>query len=144
MNSDLKQELSSCWDGQPFGHNRHGPKSAGAVPLFKGELGPHLTQCGLDRGLHPYQVTSWSIQPIGYKTPMSQTDKQERQTDNGPVAYGAPFYKRSPKKRRVIMGLPRCLFATLHRGLGCVVKSLTRQNIRHEPAVRYATRSSSR
>ena len=20
------QELSSCWDGRPFGHNRHGPK----------------------------------------------------------------------------------------------------------------------
>jgi len=24
---NYKQELSSCWDGRPFGHNRHGPKS---------------------------------------------------------------------------------------------------------------------
>jgi len=24
----LIQELSSCWDGRPFGHNRHGPKVA--------------------------------------------------------------------------------------------------------------------
>jgi len=40
-----KQELSSCWDGRPFSHNRHGPKSGGAaVPLSVGELGPHLTQ----------------------------------------------------------------------------------------------------
>jgi len=32
------QELSSNWDGLPFGHNRHG------------ELGPHLTQSSLGRG----------------------------------------------------------------------------------------------
>ena len=24
--TSVKQELSSCWDGRPFGHNRHGPK----------------------------------------------------------------------------------------------------------------------
>ena len=27
MVNTYKQELSSCWDGRPFGHNRHGPKS---------------------------------------------------------------------------------------------------------------------
>jgi len=27
----------SCWDGRPFGHHRHGPKSGGAVPLSVGE-----------------------------------------------------------------------------------------------------------
>ena len=33
-------------------------------PLFcGGELGSHLTQCRLGRGLPPYQVASWSIQP---------------------------------------------------------------------------------
>ena len=31
-----------------------------------GELGPRLTQCGLGRGLLPYQVASSSIQPFGY------------------------------------------------------------------------------
>jgi len=30
-----------------------------------GELGPHLIQCGLGRGLPPYQVASRSIQPFG-------------------------------------------------------------------------------
>ena len=29
---EIQQELSSCWDGWLFGHNRHGPKSGGAVP----------------------------------------------------------------------------------------------------------------
>jgi len=47
---------------QPFGHNRHGPKIGGVVPVFgQGELGPHLAQCGLDRG-----PPSWSIQPFGH------------------------------------------------------------------------------
>ena len=36
------------------------------VPLFLGELGPHLTQCGLGRGLPPCQVASGSIQPFGH------------------------------------------------------------------------------
>jgi len=33
------QELSSCWNGRPFGHNRHGPKSGEG--LLWGPLGPH-------------------------------------------------------------------------------------------------------
>jgi len=36
--SDSKQELSRCWDGRPFGHNRHGPNSWGcSVSLSVGE-----------------------------------------------------------------------------------------------------------
>ena len=74
------QELSSCWDGRPFDHNRHGTKSGGpAVSLSVGELGPHLTQCRLGRGLPPYQVASWSIQPFGHNTPTLQTVRTERQ-----------------------------------------------------------------
>jgi len=48
-------------------HNRNGPKIGdGAPPPFGGRgLGPHLTQSGLGRGLPPYQVTSWSMQPFG-------------------------------------------------------------------------------
>jgi len=54
----IKQELSNCWDGQPFGHNRHWPKSGGAaVPLLV-ELAPHLTQCGPSRSQPSYQVAS--------------------------------------------------------------------------------------
>ena len=53
------QELSSSWDGQPFGHSRHGSK-------IGRQLGPHVTQCLLGRGLPPYQVVSWCIQPFGH------------------------------------------------------------------------------
>jgi len=35
-------------------------RKVGAVPLFRGEIGPQLTQCRLGRGLHPYQVASSS------------------------------------------------------------------------------------
>jgi len=44
------------------GHNRHGPKRRGYCAPFTGELGPHLTQCGLGRGPLPYQVESSAIQ----------------------------------------------------------------------------------
>jgi len=61
----IKQLLISSWNGRPFGHNRHGPKNGVFVPL-SGELGPHVTQCGLGGGLPSYQVASWSIQPFVY------------------------------------------------------------------------------
>jgi len=38
---------------QPFGHNRHG-----LLFPFGEELGPHLTQCHLGRGLPPCEVAS--------------------------------------------------------------------------------------
>ena len=38
----------------------------GLLCPFRGELGPRLTQCGLSRGLLPYQVVSSSIQPFGH------------------------------------------------------------------------------
>jgi len=60
----LQQELSSCWDGRPFGRDRHGPKSGEG--LLWGTLGHHLTQCGLGWGLPLYQVASWFIQPFGH------------------------------------------------------------------------------
>jgi len=60
---------------QPFGRNRYGPKiGGGCAPLGEGELGGHSAR------------TSQT----------GQTDRQDR-TDNGPIAYGEPFYKRSPK-----------------------------------------------
>jgi len=36
---------------KPFGRNRYGPKMGGCASFGKGELGPHLTQCGHGRGL---------------------------------------------------------------------------------------------
>jgi len=44
-----------------------------AVLLSRGELGPRLTQCGLGRGLLPYQVASLSIQPFGHNRHGPQT-----------------------------------------------------------------------
>jgi len=41
------------------GHNRHGRKEGGGLLCpFHGELGPRLIECGLRRGLLPYQVAS--------------------------------------------------------------------------------------
>jgi len=47
-------------------------RKLGAV-LFWGELDPYLTQCDRGRGLHPCQVSPWSIQPFGNNTPTLQT-----------------------------------------------------------------------
>jgi len=40
-----EQELSSCRDGRPFGHNRHGPKRGGgaAAPFHGGAGSPSNT-----------------------------------------------------------------------------------------------------
>ena len=48
--------------------NKNGPKIWGGLcPLFEGgELVLHLAQCGLGRGLLPYQAASSSIQPFGH------------------------------------------------------------------------------
>ena len=43
-----------------------GRKEGAAVRLSQGELGLRLTQCGLGRGLLPYEVASSSIQPFGH------------------------------------------------------------------------------
>jgi len=43
------------------------------------KLGSYLTQCGLGRGLPPYQMASWSIQPFG-------------QNKRGPKKWGLLFH----------------------------------------------------
>jgi len=50
-------------------------------PFPWGEVGFCLTQCRLGRGLPPYQVASWSIQPFSH----GYTNITDRQ-DNGPIA----------------------------------------------------------
>jgi len=40
-------------------------ENLGAPPFGEGKQGPHLTQSRLGRGLPPYQVPSWSMQPFG-------------------------------------------------------------------------------
>jgi len=49
----------------------------GSASFFaEGELGTHLTQYRLGRGLPLYQLASGYIQPFGHNTPTSQTDRQ--------------------------------------------------------------------
>jgi len=104
-------ELSSCWDGRPF---RNGPQVTdagfpacvrklrtvfgGCVALSIGELGPHLTQCGLGRGLPSYQVASWSIQPFDHTTPTLQ----DRQRSN---SIGRTVLQTVVQKRRCVSEL---------------------------------------
>jgi len=42
-------------------------------PFREGELCPHLKQCSIGRGLPPYQVASWSVQPFGHNRPGPKT-----------------------------------------------------------------------
>jgi len=46
----------------------------GVLCPVRGELGPRLLQCGLGRGLHPYQVAFSSIQPFGDKRHEPKTE----------------------------------------------------------------------
>jgi len=57
------------------GHNRHGLKRWGLLCPFRAELGLRLIQCGLGRGLLPYQVASSSIQPFGHNKHGPKTGK---------------------------------------------------------------------
>ena len=58
---DPSSRLATIDMGQKVGGTNTGRKLGvwvGLCPLFGGELGPHLTQSGLGRGLAPYQVAS--------------------------------------------------------------------------------------
>ena len=73
---------------QSFGHNRHGlrfiraqvrePRKWGraAVPLFVGELGPHLTQCGLRRS---YLRAKCHLDPSSRLATIHQRYRQDTQ-----------------------------------------------------------------
>ena len=64
---ELGSKSSAVAEMGDRGHNRHGPKRAGCCAPFAGtELDPGLIQCGLGRGLLPYQVASSSTQPFGH------------------------------------------------------------------------------
>ena len=65
-------------------------------PLLGGELGPHLTQCGLAEA---YLRAKFHLDPSNrlatiYTNITDRHDIQAGQTDrtdNGPIAYGEPF-----------------------------------------------------
>ena len=88
--------FSSSWDGRPFDHNRHWPKIGGLHPLFgEGELGPHLAQCGLGRGLPPYQLSGILIRPAVWPQYTNVTDRETGQIDR--------TGQRSNSIRRIIL-----------------------------------------
>jgi len=95
-----------------------------AMPLFEGDLGPHPTQCGRSRGLPARQVSSWSV----HNTPTSQTDRtwqiDRLRTDNGPIAQGEPFHKRSPNELRSLTTDILTTFSSLDSHIGLFIVGL--------------------
>jgi len=85
LNKTQWLELGRCWDGRPFGLNRHGPKSGGAaVPLSVGGAGSlSNTLWPGPRPILPYQVESWSVQPFGHMT--LTLYRQDREDDGEPL-----------------------------------------------------------
>ena len=73
-----------------------GRKLAGLCPFGGGDAGPHLTQCGQGRGLPSFILIRPTVWPQ-YTNVTDRQTGQDGQTDNGLIAYGEPFYKRSPK-----------------------------------------------
>jgi len=68
-----------------------------------GLLGSHLTQCGGDEA---YLQAKFHLDPSNRSATIHQrhrqTDRQDRQTDNGPIAQGELFYKQSPKSYKIL------------------------------------------
>jgi len=73
---NTKQKLSNSWDGRPFGHNRHGPKSGGCyVPLVVGTVS---TSSKLSPGPRPTSIPSGIL--INPTVCLQYTNVRERQT----------------------------------------------------------------
>jgi len=91
----------------------------GAVPLWEGELGPHLTQCGQGRGLPACQVSSWSIQSFGHSTPTSQTgqtgqDRTDRQrSDSIGRTVSQTVVQKTVRSMLFVVSVLSCLSVTL-------------------------------
>jgi len=79
---------------------------------FGGELGPHLTQCGLGRGLPPCQVSTFilmhpTVWPQHTNVTDRQTDRQTGQTYRTTVRWrrtnrftnGRPKIKATPRRQ---------------------------------------------
>jgi len=87
----------------------------GYDPFGEEELGPHLTQCGQAEA---YLQAKFHFDPSNHLATVHQHYRQ----DNGPIAQGEPFYKRSLKnvhwtiKKRDILFLTIAL-ANLNRFL---------------------------
>jgi len=66
----------------------------GRAHFGEGELGPHLTQCGRGKA---HLNAKFHLDPSNvWPQYTNVTERQTGQTDNGLIARGEPFYKRSP------------------------------------------------
>ena len=90
--------LHTKWKLDPSSHlaTRYGPKIEGSASGEE-ELGPHLMQFGQGRA-EAYLHAMFPLDPSDHVVTMHQRHRQ----DNGPVAQGEPFYKRSPKNNHSI------------------------------------------
>jgi len=87
------------WSLQPFGHNRHGPKTGSSAHFWGGELDPHLTQCRFGRGL----PTKWHLDPSSH---LATTDMGQKLRGLCPFGEGelGPHLTHCGQRR----GLPVC------------------------------------
>jgi len=83
-------------------------KEGGAAVLLSRELGPRLVQCGLSRGLLPYQAASSSIQPFGH-------NRHGQKFGGGGCAFflGVAGSTSNTMSRRPTRGLPPYQVASL-------------------------------
>jgi len=84
---------------QPFGRNGYGPKIEGLCRFGGG--GAASPSNTMWPGPRPTCLPSFIlIRQTVWPQYTNVADRQDRtgQTDNGPIAQGKPFYKRSPKK----------------------------------------------
>jgi len=82
--------------------------------LFRGEgLGSHLTQCGLVRGVAPYQVASILIHPAVWPQYTNVTDRTGRT--------GLDRQRSDSTRRTVLQTVARKRFAICHRTVVCPV-----------------------
>ena len=95
--SDLKNKSSAVAEmGDRLAIIDIDQKEGAAVPLSGGELDPHPTQCGLGRGLPPYQVASWYIQPFDHNRhggcpPLGGVGSPSNTLSSGPRSTSLPM-----------------------------------------------------
>jgi len=95
--------LPTKWYLDPSSHlaTTYGPKIGdGCAPL--GEGGPGSPSNTMWPGPRPTCVPTFIlVRPTVWPQYTNVTDRTDRQTDNGPIAWGEPFYKRSSQNLEI-------------------------------------------
>jgi len=88
--------------GDRFATIDMGRKVEATVPLSVGELGPHITQCRLGRGLPPY--AKWHLDPSNRLATIHQCYRQTGQTGQRYRSTGRTVTCNVRQKGRTIRG----------------------------------------